>query len=306
MTQWSIDLLKAVLDAAPEGIVICEPEGDHAVVYANASFTHLTGYKPEELIGKNLRLLQNNDREQEARFRLRESIARAETTRALVRNYRKDGTAFWNDMVVQAIRDPGGRLACFIGYHRESNDRARIERAAQGLPSWMREDRLTGLASRAYFEELLRRDWAVAQRERRMLGLSIFDVDQLGAYNDTFGRAGGDAVLRRVARLIAGNYRRGSDLVGRWDGGSIAVLSHGTDLDKMIDYANAVAHRVREQLIHHPRASSRYVTVSAGVAALMPEPEKGTECLMRAAESALQRAKGQGRNRLATAQAEDY
>lgn len=305
--DWSIELLKAVLDAAPEGIVICEAGGDHPVIYANPAFATLSGYDREELLGKNLRILQGADREQDAIARVREGLARGETVRALLRNYRKDGTPFWNEMLLQAVRGEDGAVKCFIGYHRDAGERLKAaERSLQGLPTWMREDRLTGLSSRAYFEELLRRDWAVATRENRSLGLAIFDVDALGAYNDTFGRAGGDAVLRRISRLIVSLYRRGSDLVGRWEGGAVAVLMHGAEPEKMLEHAQLVAQRVREQLIHHPRSSARYVTVSAGVATLRPARGLAIESLVRGAERAMRRAKTGGRNRVVVAEGTDF
>ena len=73
--------------------------------------------------------------------------------------------------------------------------------------------------SRAYFEELLQRDWVLAQRDSHEIGLTLFDIDDLGTYNDTFEKTGGDACIRRVARVIGASYRRGGDLVGRWEGG---------------------------------------------------------------------------------------
>lgn len=298
MKAWSVDLLRAVLEAAPEGIVICEPEGDHEVVFVNEAFTRLTGYAAGELIGRNLRMLQGAERDQEALAELRAAVAAGRAARVTLRNFRKDGTSFRSEMLVQGIRDAEGRLLCFVGHHRDAGERSHgTEPPAPGLPSWMREDRLTGLVSRAYFEELLRRDWSVASRAQGTLSFAIFDIDELGAYNDTFGRAGGDAVLRRAARLIASYFRRGSDLVARWEGGSIAVLVHDGDQAKVVDYANGVARRMREQLIHHPRSSARYVTMSAGVATLAAKPGIAVEKLVRAAEAALERAQAELRSR---------
>lgn len=299
MKEWSIELLRAVLDAAPEGITICEPGGDHEVAYVNRAFARLTGYAPEELIGRNLRMLQGAAQDQAPRHDLRAALATGGSARIALRNFRKDGSSFLNEMQVQGIRDAEGRLVCFLGHHREVSTRAPgAEVPMQGLPSWMREDRLTGLVSRAYFEELLRRDWSVAVRERHALGFAIFDVDELGVYNDTFGRAGGDAILRRAARLVAGSFRRGSDLVARWEGGSIAVLAHAADADRLAEYAGSVAQRMREQLIHHPRSAARYVTLSVGVAMSSPQAGEPAEKLMQAAAAALSWAKAQTRARL--------
>lgn len=298
MKAWSVDLLRAVLDSVPEGIVVCEPEGEHEVLFVNEAFARLTGLAPGDLVGRNLCMLPGTEGDLEALAALRAAVAAGRAARLMLHNTRTDGTGVRSEVWVQGLRDPQGRLVCYVGHCREGAERARgSDASAPGLPSWRREDRLTGLVSRAYFEELLRRDWSVALRAQASLGFVIFDIDELGAYNDTFGRAGGDAVLRRAARLIASHFRRGSDLVARWEGGSIAVLVHDGDQDKVVGYANAVAQRMREQLIHHPRSSARYVTLSAGVATLAAKPGVAVEKLVHAAEAALERAQAALRSR---------
>jgi diguanylate cyclase (GGDEF)-like protein/PAS domain S-box-containing protein len=307
MKDWSIEFLRSVLDSAPEGIVICEAAADQPVVYVNAAFEYLTGHAASDLLGRNLRHLQGNDREQDGRYRLQQAIERGDSCQALLRNYRKNGGVFWVDLHVQPVRDSAGRVTHFIGYHRDASDRPRTAvKALAGLPTWMREDRLTTLATRPYFEELLKRDWSLAQREMRQLGLAFFDVDNLGAYNDTYGRAGGDACIRRAASLIAASFRRGSDLLGRWDGGGVAVLAHGNSDEKLAEYSRILAQRVRDQQVHHPRSAAKFVTVSVGVASCLPLRDQPVSFLVNAAEAALARAKAQGRNRVVVAGKGDY
>jgi len=282
---------------------------DYPVLYANGAFAQMCGYPVAALLGTNLRMLQGADREQEARQRMRDALERGTPCRVLIRNYRPDGTLFWNEMLIQPVRNAAGRLVQWVGYHRDASDRLRtIERTAQGLPAWMREDRLTGLHSRAYFEELLRRDWQVAQRDSHEIGLTLFDIDDLAAYNETFDKAAGDACIRRVSRVICGSYRRASDLIGRWEGGSFAVLTQGDAADKANEYARVVVQRVRDLLIHHPRAASRgrYVTLSAGVASLVPPRELPLETMINACRLALKRVKSRGKNDIAAAEAADF
>ncbi|MGH8149177.1 MAG: diguanylate cyclase domain-containing protein [Steroidobacteraceae bacterium] len=309
MNAWTADQWREVVDAAPEGVVVCTAAAGHPVIYANAAFAAMCGHAVEALLGVNLRLLQGGDREQDGRQRIREALERGEPCRALLRNYRPDGMPFWNEMLLQPVRDAAGAVAQWVGYHRDAGERARYaERTQAGLPQWMREDRLTTLSSRAYFEEILRRDWQVAQRDSREIGLALFDIDDLGAYNDTFDKAAGDACIRRVARAISGSYRRGSDLVGRWEGGTFAVLMQGEAAARACEYAKLVVQRVRDLLIHHPRAGNgcRYVTLSAGVASLVPARELSLDALIGASLTALQRAKAIGKNKLCAAEARDF
>ncbi|HJS89819.1 MAG TPA: diguanylate cyclase [Steroidobacteraceae bacterium] len=309
MNNWSAETWRMLVDGAPEGVVVCDATtADHPVVYANAAFATLSGYAVDALLGKNLRILQGRDREQDGRQRMREALTRAEPARVLMRNYRQDGTLFWNEVVIQPLRNGSGRVTHFIGYYRDASERLKDgEKPSQGLPSWLREDRLTGLHSRAYFEELLQRDWLLAQRDSHEIALTLFDIDDLSTYNDTFDKSAGDACIRRVARVIAASYRRGGDLVGRWEGGTLAALTQGDAAQKAPQYAQVVAQRVRDLLIHHPRnGAGRYLTISAGVANLVPQRDMPLEALLNACRGALKRAKTRGKNSIITAEEADF
>lgn len=309
MNNWSAESWRDIVDAAPEGIVICDATvADHPVVYANAAFAQMCGYPVSALLGTNLRLLQGSDRDQEARPRIREAIEKGEPYRALIRNYRPDGSLFWNEMLIQPVRDKDGKVTHWVSYHRDAGERLKhTERTAQGLPAWMREDRLTSLHSREYFEELLRREWQVAQRDSHEIGLTLFDIDELNLYNETFERSAGDACIRRIARLISNSYRRGSDLLCRWEGGTFAVLTQGDATEKATEYAKVVVQRVRDLLIHHPRGNgTRYVTLSAGVASLVPPRDMPLEALIAACRAALSASKRKGKGSVTAAVAADF
>ncbi len=294
MAQWSVEFLRGVLDASPEGIVVCEARPEHQpVVYVNTAFERMTGYSAAELIGHDLRQLQAWDRDQEGRNQLRVAIGQGETCRVLLRNYRKDGSQFWNEILVQPLRGSDKSVTHFVGFHRDVSERERLGlRRASGLPTWLREDRLSGLCSRAYFEEILQHDWEIGAREARLVTLIVFDIDELSSYNDTFGRAAGDACIRRVAGVIGTAFRRGTDVVARWEGGRIAALVRNPDLAVVPDFAASVAQKVLGQHIHHPRASrQKFVSVSVGAASLNPTGEQTVEMLVDAAMKALARAK---------------
>ncbi|MBV8876719.1 MAG: diguanylate cyclase [Gammaproteobacteria bacterium] len=308
MNNWPAEAWRAVVESAPDGVVICDAtSSEHPVVYVNAAFVQMCGYPAAALLGTNLRILQGTDRDQEARARFTEAVSKGEPARVLVRNYRPDGTMFWNESVIHPVRN-AGTVTHFIGYHRDASDRLKHpERLPCGLPSWLREDRLTGLHSRAYFEELLLRDWQLAQRDSHEIGLTLFDIDDLGAYNEKFDRSAGDACIRRIARVIGASYRRGGDLVGRWEGGTFVVLTQGEAAEKATQYAQVVRQRVRDLLMHHPTAGAgRYVTLSAGIASLVPPRTLALEGLLNACRAALRRAKKNGKDGLATAEAADF
>jgi diguanylate cyclase (GGDEF)-like protein/PAS domain S-box-containing protein len=303
-------MYRRLLESSPEGMVLIDAVNpDHPVVYANPGFEALSGYVAADLLGKNLRLLQGDDRDQDARHRLRESMARGETCRVLLRNYRKDGTVFWNEVTVVPLRDAEGRVTHFAGHHRDAGERLRIDPklardslsgAHQPTSVAVRDDRLTGLFTLPYLEELLKRDWAVAQREGRSIAVFAIDIDALDLYNTTFGRAAGDSAIRRVAHCVSGCLRRSSDVTARIDGGSLMAFAPGVTTEQAMRMGQTMAERVRELRIHHPRSAVlRYVSVSVGVAATLPAADEDPTGLIDKSQRHLKLAKQSGRNQAA-------
>jgi diguanylate cyclase (GGDEF)-like protein/PAS domain S-box-containing protein len=298
MQQLDAAFVRRVLDTAPEGVAICDARTpEHPVLYVNAAFEQLTGFSAAELLGSNLRLLQGADRDQEGLRRVREALVRGEPCRVLLRNYRKNGELFWCEMTLQPMRGDDGKVSHYVGFYRDAAARLRnAERGPEGLPVWLREDRITGLSSRAWFEELLMREWRISRREQRPLSLALFDVDALSGYNATYGKSAGDACMRRIGRCIAGVFRRGSDVVGVWSDGCIGVLAvhrDGASVGGIVDHAAATVRKVAEMRIHHPRSPlQKYVTVTAAMATVTPErDEEEPGRLIARAETALKEAK---------------
>src|SRR5580658_4903042 len=310
MTSFDVDFYRRLLETSPEGVVLVDAQHpDRPVIYANPGFEALTGYAAADLLGRNLRLLQADDREQDGRHRLREAMRLGESCRVLLRNYRKDGTLFWNEMTILPLLDSEGRVTHFAGHHRDAGERLRIDPkltrdslsgAHQPTGVAVRDDRLTGLYTLPYLQELLKRDWAIAQREKRSIAVFAIDVDALDLYNATFGRAAGDSAIRRVSHCVSGCLRRSSDVTARIDGGSLMAFAPGVDLDRARAVADTMAERVRELRIHNPRSGVlRYMSVSVGVCAVVPAADATPDTLVEKSQLQLKIAKQLGRNRAA-------
>jgi diguanylate cyclase (GGDEF)-like protein/PAS domain S-box-containing protein len=305
VTNLPESLARALVDLAPQGIAVCNAlEPDYHVIYVNAAMERLTGYSAADFVGRNMRFLQGEDREQEGLGRIRKALATGTSCSAMLRNYRHDGSQFWNEIVLEPIRDAAGRITHVVSFHRDGSERSRqVGRLDGAIPGGavLREDKLTGLLDRPHFEELLRRDWSLAQRESRHITLIVFDLDAFRLYVEVFGRAGADQALRRVARLIGACFRRASDLCGRFDDDQVVALANGMTSEQAGSYAETVIARVHELAIHHPRSTvSRFVTMTAGVATLVPARDASPQQLVDAAFAALKEAKTAGRNRVAT------
>ena len=306
-------LLQSLFEVAPEGVVICDARAaDSPVLYVNTAMEKLTGYEASFIRGRNLRFLQGDDHEQEGLNKIRAALKDGVTCQTTLRNYRHDGTMFWNEVTIQPLRDSGGSVTHFASFHRDAGDRMRLGEpkpdpalSTQTMMAYLRDDKLTGLLRRTYFEELVKRDWGLAQRETRRLSFFVFDLDCFATYKDTFGKPGADQSLRRISRVFSGCFRRASDLCGRFDEDQVAALTTGLDLAQASKLAETVLGRVRDLAIHHPRSNvSRYVTASAGVISMVPPHDAAPERIYELGLKALRDAKDLGRNRVVSREGE--
>ncbi len=170
-----------------------------------------------------------------------------------------------------------------------------------------RQDGLTGLANRRCFDETLRREWDFCARNQLPLSLLLCDVDHFKAYNDTYGHAEGDNCLQQVAQGIAQTVRRPTDLAARYGGEEFAVILPNTPMDG----ARFVAQMICEKILgleipHRDSESSQWVSLSVGVASVIPaqgeSSELGQQNLIEASDRALYAAKQGGRNRVELAE----
>ncbi len=161
-------------------------------------------------------------------------------------------------------------------------------------------DGLTCVANRRRFDELLEQEWRRLRRTGQPLSLIMADVDEFKAYNDHYGHLAGDECLRLVASTLAAAIKRPMDLLARYGGEEFACLLPETDLAGAIVVARRLVAVVVELRIPHTYSGvAAWVTISAGVASLIPGREQSAVELVRAADTCLYRAKKEGRNRIA-------
>ena len=143
-------LLDRAVAASSNGIVITDPTlPDNPIVYVNPAFEKTTGYTVEEALGRNCRFLQGEDRDQPAIEELRACIREGQECRVVLRNYRRDGTRFWNELYVSPVHDDAGNLTNFVGVQNDvteikwteevlkgSEDRLRLAVESTGLGTW--------------------------------------------------------------------------------------------------------------------------------------------------------------------------
>jgi PAS domain S-box-containing protein len=114
-------LLQMVINASNDGIVIAEKEGDQdtILIYVNPAFERLTGYTSEEILYQDCRFLQSGDRDQDGLVTIREALSSGGSCRVILRNYRKDGTPFWNELSLSTMKNPGDGQTYFVGVQKD-------------------------------------------------------------------------------------------------------------------------------------------------------------------------------------------
>jgi PAS domain S-box-containing protein len=122
------EVLATAVAAVSSGIVICDAtQAGHPVTFANQAFTRITGYSVEEILGQNCRILQGRDTDPDALDKLRRALAQQRSVQVTLRNYRKDGRTFWNELAISPVTDTQGRIVQFVGIMSDVTQRIRGE-----------------------------------------------------------------------------------------------------------------------------------------------------------------------------------
>jgi diguanylate cyclase (GGDEF)-like protein len=170
--------------------------------------------------------------------------------------------------------------------------------ANRELENLSRQDSLTGIANRRYFDSYLLSEVRRASRDREPLSLILADVDNFKAYNDCYGHQAGDDCLRQVASALKSVGKRPADLAARYGGEEFAMVLPGTTVEGAVDVAKSLVRAIEGMSIPHARSGvSNTVSLSQGIASLIPVQDTKPENIIELADQALYQAKQQGRNR---------
>ena len=302
MIRLKNSVLTKIIDTTTDGIAIADASNEELpIVYVNSAFEAMCGYPRSELLRKNFSFLQGEDKDQESVQELRVALRAGRECDALIRSHRKDGGLFWNQLRVAPIVEKEKvawwvAIARDVGAIRNMQDQRDTQKdALRDARIHLPKDRLTGLYSRAYFDDVLAREWAASALVSRSLTLFLFDIDFFSIYNETFGRGAGDSCLRLVAQAIRSCFRRDSDLCVRYDGQRFACLAASMGSGDVIEFAQMICDRVKELCIHNPKSPmGKYITVSGGVAALKPGQDESVALLIESTVAALEASKAAG------------
>jgi diguanylate cyclase (GGDEF)-like protein/PAS domain S-box-containing protein len=285
-------LLSRAVEAVSNGVTIADARAqDMPLVYVNHAFEQMTGYSARDCLGRNCRFLQGGDREQHGVEGIRHALERGREARVLLRNYRKDGSMFWNELYVAPVLDADGGLTHFVGIQTDVSEEHRYQ---QELAYRATHDALTGLPNRQLLRDRLQQAVLNAERYGRQAVAVFLDLDDFKLINDNLDHAAGDEALRIVANRLQAQVRD-TDTVGRIGGDEfVVVLTEQSDEEGVARVIGRITRALSSPM--DIGGASHVLTPSIGWARY-PDDGGDADTLLKHADMAMYQAKRGGRNR---------
>lgn len=306
--EGALRLRNRAIDASVNAVVITNrARAEDPIEFVNPAFERITGYSAAEVHGRNCSFLQGQDREQPAIETIRAALRERREGHAVLRNYRKDGTLFWNDLRIAPIPNENGLVTHYVGV---INDITEARNYEEQLKHQANFDALTGLPNRNLLQDRIAQALAYARRQSRSVAIAWLDLDHFKLVNDSLGHSAGDALLKIVGERLRACVRS-SDTVARLGGDEfVLVLPDQAGWET----SSRVVQRVAESVSSDPHITETvqrllgvvstpvvvegqelHVTCSVGLS-IFPQDGEDVEVLLKNADAAMYRAKDLGRN----------
>jgi diguanylate cyclase (GGDEF)-like protein/PAS domain S-box-containing protein len=271
-----------------EAILITD--ANQKILTVNPAYTELSGYQPDEVIGKTPTIHQSNRHDASYYQSLWQSIQQKGHWQGEFWNRRKNGELYpaWEN--IAAVKNEQGEVTHYVAVIADISP---LKQAEAKLTDLAHYDSLTGLANRLLFTAQMEQAVGRAKRHQKKLALLFIDLDHFKLINDTYGHDAGDDLLKEVAKRLRQNVRE-EDCVGRLSGDEFMVLlenvTHAKD-------ATALASKLIEAIGKPCRLDKKEVTISASIGiSIYPDDAGDVAGLMKTADTAMYRAKHRGRH----------
>ncbi|HEX4951876.1 MAG TPA: EAL domain-containing protein [Thermoanaerobaculia bacterium] len=280
-------LAAKVFEQSREGI--CVTDADRRIIAVNEAFTEITGYSQSDVLGEHPRILSSGHHDSDFYDAMWGQIDATGHWRGEVTDRRRDGSVFACWLSISRLTDSSGRVTNYIANFSDIT----LQKEAQARIQWLAHfDPLTSLPNRVLLTDRMNQAIRQVERAQQPLALMFLDLDHFKNVNDTLGHRSGDALLVELAqRLVA--VVRDSDTVSRLGGDEFILLLPGADASA----AATIAEHLLADIARPFRLKSYELTVTSSIGiALYPLDGADFETLMKCADTAMYRAKNQGRN----------
>ncbi|MFH2060020.1 MAG: diguanylate cyclase [Pseudomonadota bacterium] len=293
--------LNDIFGFAPIGIYHVNPEGN--IVSANPEFAWMLGYESAEAIIEQVtdfseQIFFDPKKSEEFMFNVNEA---EQVIRFRCRLKRKDHTFVWALCYAKSTRDENGRRDGFNGFSIDISETVRAEQEIKKVNEKLKMlsviDGLTQIPNRRRFDEYLASEWKRHFRDKNIISVILCDIDFFKFYNDTYGHQAGDDCLQKVARAINDSAHRATDLAARYGGEEFVIVLPCTNAEGAMAVAEEVRTNIMNlRIVHEKSTVNEHVTLSLGVATMMPNNDNSAEELVAMADKALYEAKENGRD----------
>lgn len=285
----SLRLAAGVFESSSEGIIITARDG--RILQVNPAFTEVTGYRRDEVIGRNPRIFASGRQDASFYRTLWHSVLTEGQWQGEIWNRRKNGEVYPEWLSIFSIRAPSGQIEYFVATFFDITERKRAE---DKIIHQAYHDALTNLPNRVLFKDRLEQSLAFARRmQHKKVALLFIDLDRFKLVNDSLGHAAGDQLLQQVAQRLR-DVGRQTDTLARLGGDEFTILLPDVD---HVEEAMIVAEKVLAALKQPFVVGDRDIFISASIGiSLYPDDGVDVEVLMKHADTAMYRVKKQGRN----------
>jgi diguanylate cyclase (GGDEF)-like protein/PAS domain S-box-containing protein len=281
---------RAIFASVNAIVITCCDGPVNRIEYVNPAFERITGYSLSEIKGRDPRFMRIEGCDTEEHRRLHEALMRRESVRSVLRNVRKNGELFWNELRIDPVTNADGEVTHFVGVINDVTEARHYERRLHHLAH---HDPLTGLANRTLLQERLKQAIEFAERNRMVGALAFMDLDNFKHINDNLGHEVGDIVLRETAARLRANMRE-EDTVARVGGDEfVLVINDQGSPEQVAD----LVERIRRSMSAPVMAGGTEVMPGTSIGiALFPRDGSSVDKIMRAADAAMYHAKAMGKN----------
>ena len=286
-----LELYRRAIEASANAMVITSAgTPDYIIIYVNPAFERTTGYSAAEVVGRNCKFLQEGEADQPGIYEIRAALREQRAGNAVLRNYRKDKSVFWNHLHVAPVRNADGIVSHFVASQYDITEAKKDE---ANLLYMAHYDKLTGLPNRTFLRDCLQRAIAAAHSSGQALWVLFVSLEGLNVINDNFGHSGTNSILKVTAQRLRETVCA-SDIVAHWCGSDFAiVLTQQQDAPLANAMLQAIMAVLNEAFSYG--GQDIFLTCSMGVSAYA---HNGADCdtLLDQADIAASHAKRHGRN----------
>ncbi|MGM0702846.1 MAG: EAL domain-containing protein [Pseudomonadota bacterium] len=287
-SRHNLQLAERVIDSSLEGIIITDAQ--NRIEFVNPAFSHMTGYSVEEVLGRTPQILSSGRHDAAFYRQMWDTLQRCGYWRGEIWNRRKSGELYLELLTITAISDEEGNTTHYAALF---NDITHIRENEERIKRLAYYDALTGLPNRRLLEDRLELAIRHAHRNQSRLAVIFLDLDHFKQVNDTLGHAMGDELLVVIAERLQTRLRE-DDTLARLGGDEFLVLL--PDLDE-VDEATRIARRLIEAVSEPSQLGEHSFRVGASLGiSLYPDDADSAEALIHDADTAMYRAKQEGRN----------